>query len=166
MNPQCVWCVAHSGSRCVLSAAFWSVLSFSPSCLLLLSCVCFSFWHGDASGRQIHLIHNVLYNLTTLSLNMQHTHVRWGLSVVQINFTWHIHNVLIIDLCSFVAGLPSAVLILWVLTRFFYDDRGYDTWYAAKQLIFSHHFTALTTLYHCMLNSEQCLYFNLSVTGF
>lgn len=34
-------------------------------------------------------------------------------------------NALIFDLCSNFVGLPSTVLILWVLTRFFYDDRGY-----------------------------------------
>lgn len=34
-----------------------------------------------------------------------------------------------------IIGLPSAVLILWVLTRFFFDNRGYDVFYSSTFLL-------------------------------
>lgn len=126
-------CVHTSGAQTVTTVALMRLISFFLallSCSLVspafILCVLLFFGHEtDASSMEIflhrvNLIFSMLVNKEICSKQMR---LVW--SNVRIDFTWQVNRACIIHSCPYVLGLPSTVLILWVLTRFFYDDRGY-----------------------------------------
>lgn len=131
---RCVYVCAHEWcSDCNHggSDASYQLLSGFTILLSRVSCfysLCTPFFFGhetDASSMEIflhrvNLIFSMLVNKEICSKQMR---LVW--SNVRIDFTWQVNRACIINSCPYVLGLPSTVLILWVLTRFFYDDRGY-----------------------------------------
>lgn len=132
------WIHVHtmSGAHTVSRVALMCLISFFPALLsrslpspAFILCALLFFWHGtDASSTEINLIHRVnliFYMLINIAIKKCSKHMCLAWSGFQINFTWQVNRACIINSCPYILGLPSTVLILWVLTRFFYDDRGY-----------------------------------------
>lgn len=126
-------CVHTSGAQTVTTVALMRLISFFLallSCSLVspafILCVLLFFGHETDAGsmeiflHRVNLIFSMLVNKEICSKQMR---LVW--SNVRIDFTWQVNRACIINSCPYVLGLPSTVLILWVLTRFFYDDRGY-----------------------------------------
>lgn len=127
-------CVHTSGAQTVTTVALMRLISFFPallSCSLvspafILCVLLFTFGMKQmqvAWKKIIHRVNLIFSMLVNKKICSKQMRLVW--SNVRIDFTWQVNRACIINSCPYVIGLPSTVLILWVLTRFFYDDRGY-----------------------------------------